>query len=137
MIPQALGFFGWKRPQVAAKTLRGLARCHGIERWPLIAFLDAGSDPATSGRGRRTPATSGNEEAPVCLADRGQPHENKTFLYVLRWKGEWRLRESQSLDAEGRLGDDVMADTCAFSSSEERLRYFNSVRIDESSWSTA
>lgn len=23
MIPQALGFFGWKRPQVAAKTLRG------------------------------------------------------------------------------------------------------------------
>ena len=48
MIPQALGFFGWKRPQVAAKTLRGLARCHGIERWPLIAFLDAGSDPATT-----------------------------------------------------------------------------------------
>ena len=27
MIPQAIGFFGWKRPQVAAKTLRGLARC--------------------------------------------------------------------------------------------------------------
>ena len=48
MIPQALGFFGWKRPQVAAKTLRGLARCPGIERWPLIAFLDAGSDPATT-----------------------------------------------------------------------------------------
>jgi len=48
MIPQAIGFFGWKRPQVAAKTLRGLARCHGIERWPLIAFLDAGSDPATT-----------------------------------------------------------------------------------------
>ena len=41
MIPQALGFFGWKRPQIAAKTLRGLARCPGIERWPLIAFLDA------------------------------------------------------------------------------------------------
>ena len=48
MIPQAIGFFGWKRPQIAAKTLRGLARCHGIERWPLIAFLDAGSDPATT-----------------------------------------------------------------------------------------
>ena len=48
MIPQAIGFFGWKRPQVAAKTLRGLARCPGIERWPLIAFLDAGSDPATT-----------------------------------------------------------------------------------------
>ena len=56
MIPQAIGFFGWKRPQIAAKTLRALARCSGIERWPLIAFLDAGSDPATSG----------NEEAPVC-----------------------------------------------------------------------
>ena len=27
MIPQAIGFFGWKRPQIAAKTLRGLARC--------------------------------------------------------------------------------------------------------------
>ena len=48
MIPQAIGFFGWKRPQVAAKTLRALARCPGIERWPLIAFLDAGSDPATT-----------------------------------------------------------------------------------------
>ena len=48
MIPQALGFFGWKRPQIASKTLRGLARCPGIERWPLIAFLDAGSDPATT-----------------------------------------------------------------------------------------
>ena len=45
MIPQALGFFGWKRPQVAAKTLRGLARCPGIERWPLIAFLDACVSP--------------------------------------------------------------------------------------------
>ena len=48
MIPQALGFFGWKRPQIAAKTLAALARCPGIERWPLIAFLDAGSDPATT-----------------------------------------------------------------------------------------
>ena len=48
MIPQAIGFFGWKRPQIAAKTLRALARCPGIERWPLIAFLDAGSDPATT-----------------------------------------------------------------------------------------
>ena len=48
MSTQAIGFFGWKRPQIAAKTLRGLARCHGIERWPLIAFLDAGSDPATT-----------------------------------------------------------------------------------------
>lgn len=119
MIPQAIGFFGWKRPEIAAKTLAALARCHGIERWPLIAFLDAGSDPATSG----------NEEAPVCLADRGQPHENKT----LRWKEERRVEESQSPDAERRLGGDVMADTCAFSSSEERLRYFSSVRIDESS----
>ena len=81
MIPQAIGFFGWKRPQVAAKTLRG------------------------------------------------QPHENKT----LRWKEERRVEESQSPDAEGRLGGDVMADTCAFNSSEERLRYFSSVRIDESS----
>ena len=44
MTPQALGFFGWKRPQIAAKTLAALARCPGIERWPLIAFLDAGSD---------------------------------------------------------------------------------------------
>ena len=43
MIPQAIGFFGWKRPQIAAKTLAALARCPGIERWPLIAFLDAGS----------------------------------------------------------------------------------------------
>ena len=60
---------------------------------------------------------------------RGQPHENKT----LRWKEERRVEESQSLDAEGHLEDDVMADTCAFSSSEERLRYFSSVRIDESS----
>ena len=90
--------------------------------------------PQRSGRGRRTPAASGNEEAPVpAKQSRGQPHENKTFLYVLRWKGEWRLRESQSLDAEGCLEDDVMADTCAFNSSEERLRYFSSVRIDESS----
>ena len=48
MIPQALGFFGWKRPQVAAKTLAALARCPGIERWPMIAFLDAGSDPETT-----------------------------------------------------------------------------------------
>ena len=103
MIPQAIGFFGWKRPQIAAKQ--------------------------RSGRGRRTPATSGNEEAPVCLADRGQPHENKT----LRWKEERRVEESQSPDAEGHLGCDVMADTCAFNSSEERLRYFSSVRIDESS----
>ena len=48
MTPQALGFFGWKRPQIAAKTLAALARCPGIERWPLIAFLDAGSDPTTT-----------------------------------------------------------------------------------------
>ena len=48
MTPQAIGFFGWKRPQIAAKTLAALARCPGIERWPLIAFLDAGSDPATT-----------------------------------------------------------------------------------------
>src|SRR5574344_1268399 len=48
MIPQAIGFFGWKRPQIAAKTLAALARCPGIERWPLIAFLDAWSDPATT-----------------------------------------------------------------------------------------
>lgn len=40
MIPQALGFFGWKRPQVAAKQ--------------------------GSGQGPRTPATSGNKAAPVC-----------------------------------------------------------------------
>ena len=48
MTPQAIGFFGWKRPQIAAKTLRGLSRCPGIARWPIIAFLDAGSDPATT-----------------------------------------------------------------------------------------
>lgn len=48
MIHQAIGFFGWKRPKIAAKTLSGLARCRGIENWPLIAFLDAGSDPATT-----------------------------------------------------------------------------------------
>ena len=48
MIPKAIGFFGWKRPQIAAKTLRGLSRCPGIARWPIIAFLDAGSDPATT-----------------------------------------------------------------------------------------
>ena len=300
MIPQALGFFGWKRPQVAAKTLRGLARCHGIERWPLIAFLDAGSDPATtkaieqwtaspllgirqsadklgcsgnltrgimdlfdlcsdrfivleddvypaegfidglrvglnrfqsahtiksiaaynpsenrkrgicgdvpgfhcwglgdvgrpptvlragalacpgrcprrqlgraavsasrgpvrcaaslphaqhrhdrldahSGGGSHPRGVGGVGEPPRHPAmkkprsarqSRGQPHGNKT----LRWKDERRVEESQSPDAEGRLEDDVMADTCAFSSSEDRLRYFSSVRIDESSWSTA
>ena len=31
MIPQAIGFFGWKRPQIAAGTLAALARCHGEE----------------------------------------------------------------------------------------------------------
>ena len=40
MIPQALGFFDWKRPQIAAKQ--------------------------RSGPAPRTPATYGNEEAPVC-----------------------------------------------------------------------
>ena len=88
MIPQAIGFFGWKRPRHPAMKKPRSAR-----------------------------------------QSRGQPHKNKT----LRWKGEWRVPESQSLDAERRLGGDVMADTCAFNSSEERLRYLSSVRIDESS----
>ena len=47
MIPQALGFFGWKRPEIAKKTLAALARCRGIERWPVIAYLDHGYDPET------------------------------------------------------------------------------------------
>ena len=47
MIPQAIGFFGWKRPEIAKKTLTALARCPGIENWPLVAFLDAGYAPET------------------------------------------------------------------------------------------
>ena len=47
MIPQALGFFGWKRPEIAKKTLAALARCRGIERWPVIAYLDHRYDPET------------------------------------------------------------------------------------------
>lgn len=45
MIPQAIGFFGWKRPEIAKKTLAALSRCPGIENWPLVAFLDKGAHP--------------------------------------------------------------------------------------------
>lgn len=45
MIPQAIGFFGWKRPEIAKKTLTALSRCPGIENWPLVAFLDKGAHP--------------------------------------------------------------------------------------------
>ena len=31
MRTQAIGFFGWKRPEIAKKTLTALARCPGIE----------------------------------------------------------------------------------------------------------
>ena len=48
MIPQAIGFFGWKRPEIAKKTLTALARCPGIENWPLVAFLDNGHSPDTA-----------------------------------------------------------------------------------------
>ena len=42
---QAIGFFGWKRPEIALRTLKALARCPGIENWPLVAFLDNGYAP--------------------------------------------------------------------------------------------
>ena len=48
MIQQAIGFFGWKRPEIAKKTLSALARCPGIENWPLVAFLDNGHSPETA-----------------------------------------------------------------------------------------
>lgn len=49
MIPQAIGFFGWKRPEIAKKTLTALSRCPGIENWPLVAFLDNGAHPEVIG----------------------------------------------------------------------------------------
>ena len=45
MIPQAIGFFGWKRPEIAKKTLDAISRCSGVENWPLVAFLDQGAAP--------------------------------------------------------------------------------------------
>ena len=47
MTTQAIGFFGWKRPDIAKRTLDGLSRCSGVQNWPLVVFLDHNCHPET------------------------------------------------------------------------------------------
>jgi len=42
---QCLVMFGWKKTRCLTRVLAALAKCRGIERWPIKAFVDGDGDP--------------------------------------------------------------------------------------------